>query len=124
MYATPDYLQGLGELKGPADLARAEFIAFDRTDRYRDHLASLGIVTTRSNFPILTANHLVQWQLARQGLGICMVMEEVGDPDPRVVRVLNGEPSVPVPMWLTSHRELRTSRRIRVVFDLLAEALG
>ena len=30
----------------------------------------------------------------------------------------------PVPIWVTAHRELRTSRRIRVVFDLLAEALA
>lgn len=29
-----------------------------------------------------------------------------------------------VPIWLTSHRELSTSRRIRVVFDLLAAELG
>ena len=32
-------------------------------------------------------------------------------------------PAIPVPVWLTSHRELRTSRRVRVVFDLLAEGL-
>ena len=32
-------------------------------------------------------------------------------------------PPLPIPMWLTSHRELRTSRRVRVVFDLLAEGL-
>ena len=29
-----------------------------------------------------------------------------------------------IPVWLVSHRELHTSRRIRVVFDLLAEELG
>ena len=28
-----------------------------------------------------------------------------------------------IPVWLVSHRELRTSRRIRVVFDLLAKEL-
>ena len=31
---------------------------------------------------------------------------------------------IPVPIWLTMHRELHTSRRIRLVFDLLAEALA
>jgi hypothetical protein len=28
------------------------------------------------------------------------------------------------PIWLTTHRELNTSRRVRMVFDLLAEELG
>jgi hypothetical protein len=28
-----------------------------------------------------------------------------------------------IPVWLVTHRELRTSRRIRVVYDLLAEEL-
>jgi hypothetical protein len=33
-------------------------------------------------------------------------------------------PVIPVPVWLVSHRELHTSRRIRIVFDLLAEELA
>ncbi|MCP4818663.1 MAG: LysR family transcriptional regulator, partial [Shimia sp.] len=28
------------------------------------------------------------------------------------------------PIWLTTHRELHTSRKIRLVFDVLAEALS
>jgi DNA-binding transcriptional LysR family regulator len=44
--------------------------------------------------------------------------------DPDVLRVL---PEVlripPLPMWLAVHREIRTSQRIRAVFDFLAEAL-
>jgi hypothetical protein len=28
-----------------------------------------------------------------------------------------------MPIWLVTHRELHTSRRIRLVFDVLAEAL-
>jgi len=31
---------------------------------------------------------------------------------------------VEFPIWLVTHRELHTSRRIRLVFDLLAEAMG
>ena len=31
---------------------------------------------------------------------------------------------IPVPVWLVTHRELHTSRRIRLVFDLLAEGLA
>ena len=30
---------------------------------------------------------------------------------------------IPVLVWLVTHREMQSSRRIRLVFDLLAEAL-
>ena len=71
----------------------------------------------------MSENHLVQWELAKAGVGICFVMSEVGDAEPKVRRVTPDFPPIPVPMWLVAHRELATSRRIRVVFDLLAEAL-
>ncbi|MCB9785353.1 MAG: LysR family transcriptional regulator [Deltaproteobacteria bacterium] len=123
LYAAPAYLERLGAVAAPADLARASFFGFDRTEMMIDGLRALGIPVGPRNFPIVTSNHLVQWELARQGLGICVMMEEIGDPEPRVRRVLPELQPLPVPLWLTSHRELRTSRRIRVVFDLLAEGL-
>jgi len=52
------------------------------------------------------------------------VMDEVGDAEPRVRRVLPKLPPLRVPVWHATHRELHTSRRIRVVFDLLADELG
>ncbi|MFO0734563.1 MAG: hypothetical protein U0270_01725 [Labilithrix sp.] len=48
----------------------------------------------------------------------------MGDAEPLVERVLPSMPAIPVQMWLVSHRELYTSRRVRVVFDLLLEHLG
>jgi hypothetical protein len=47
----------------------------------------------------------------------------VADVTPGVVDAWPGFAGVTVPTWLATHRELRTARRIRVVFDLLAEML-
>lgn len=124
LYASPAYLERIGNPTSPADLVNAEFFGFDRTEMMIKGLRSLGLELTPKNFPIVTTNHLVQWELAKQGVGICIVMDEVGDAEPRVRRVLPDFPPLTVPVWLTTHRELRTSRRIRVVFDLLAEALA
>lgn len=124
LYASPAYLERIGNPTSPADLANAEFFGFDRTDRMIGGLRALGLELTAKNFPIVTNNHLVQWELAKEGVGICIVMDEVGDAEPRVRRVLPDFPPLQVPVWLATHRELRTSRRIRVVFDLLAEALA
>lgn len=124
LYASPEYLARIGDPKAPADLSRADFFAFDRTPMMITHLRAMGMELSPKNFPIVTDNHLVQWELAKQGVGICIVMDEVGDAEPRVRRVLPKLPPIPVPVWLATHREMHTSRRIRVVFDLLAEGLG
>jgi DNA-binding transcriptional LysR family regulator len=124
MYASPSYLKKLGPLSSPQDLARAELFAFDRTQTMIDGLRALGIDVQRKQFPIVTENHLVQWELCKHGVGICIMMEEIGDAEPRVRRVLPSSPPLPVAMWLVCHRELRTSKRIRIVFDRLADELA
>lgn len=123
-YAAPSYLARLGKPQRAVDLTNADFFAFDRTERMIEYLAKVGVPLTARNFPIVSENHLVQWELAKAGVGICFVMSEVGDAEPRVRRVTPDFPAIPVPMWLVAHRELATSRRIRVVFDRLAEALS
>ena len=60
----------------------------------------------------------------RQGLGIGAMMDDVARLTPGVVRVLEALAPARFPIWLVTHRELRTARRIRVVFDVLAEHLS
>lgn len=124
LYAAPAYLERLGNPKTPEELARSDFFGFDRSELMIEGLRALGIPLAAKNFPIITSNHLVQWELAKLGLGICIVMDQVGDAEPRVRRVLPDLRPLVIPVWLTTHRELRTSRCIRVVFDLLAEELA
>jgi DNA-binding transcriptional LysR family regulator len=44
--------------------------------------------------------------------------------EPLVRRALPDIEPLMFPIWLVAHRELNTSRRVRVVFDLLAEELA
>jgi DNA-binding transcriptional LysR family regulator len=123
-YATPAYLDRIGRPTCAADLSRVQFFRFDRTDAMITALDKVGVHVAAESFPIVSASHAVHWELAKQGLGACVMIEEVGDREPAVCRVLDDLPPLPIPMWLTSHRGLRTTRRLRVVFDLLAEALS
>ena len=124
LYASEAYLAELGEPITPEALSAATFIAFERGTQMLEFLNAMGLALTERNFPLVSGNQLVQWQMARQGMGICFMMEEVGDSTPGMRRALPRMPPVPVPMWLVSRRELATSRRVRVVYDMLAEGLS
>jgi len=123
MYASPEYLSRLDPVRRLGDLEGAQFLAFDRGETMVDYLAQMGLQLGPANFRIATDDHLVQWELCKRGLGVCFMMEAIGDAEPGVVRVPGGLPPMVVPMWLTTHRAVHTSRRLRAVFDILAEEL-
>ncbi len=123
LYASPAYLERIGNPSTPDELSRGDFLGFGRDEALMNGLNAMGLSLTKESFPVLTENQLVQWELTKQGVGICIMVEEVGDAEPRVQRALSSLPPFPVPMWLTTHREPNTSRRMRVVFDLLYEGL-
>jgi DNA-binding transcriptional LysR family regulator len=124
LYATPGYLDKIGNPTDPADLSRADFISIDRSGGFLKGLNAMGLSLTEQNFPILVENYLVMWEFVRAGLGIGVLDGHIGDADAAVRRVLPDLPPLMFPIWLVAHRELTTSRRIRVVFDLLIEELA
>jgi len=124
LYASPHYLQQLGNPSSPDDFENAEFVGFDRTDRLIAALNEGGFNLAPRNFPIITENHLVQWELVKQGVCIGVMLEEVGDAEPLVERVLPAIKPFVGELWLVAHRELKTSRRVRMVFDFLAAKLS
>lgn len=123
LYGTPAYLERIGPLASAADLARADLLLMDRGEGMVAHLRALGVPLEADGIPLVVRDHLVQWALCRAGLGLCFMMQEVGDADPTVVRIPEVLPPLPVPVWLTTHRAIHTSRRLRAVFDLLAAEL-
>jgi DNA-binding transcriptional LysR family regulator len=123
-YATPEVIAALGHPRRMADLAGATFLGFANTEVLIDGLRGLGAAVTRRNFPVVTDSHLVQWAFVRQGAGIGLITEAAGDAEPAVRRVLPEAPPITFPMWLATHRDLHTSRRVRTVFDLLAAELS
>ncbi|MDH5547070.1 MAG: LysR family transcriptional regulator [Gammaproteobacteria bacterium] len=122
-YATKKYLDRVGLPKTIEHLQQLNFVAFESPMMLINHLKQIGLNLSLRNFPIVTTSYLVQWELVKQDLGIGMMPEEIGNADPLVQQVLPDFPPIVFPIWLTTHRELRTSRRVRIVFDLLASEL-
>lgn len=123
LYASSDYLDQHGRPTSPSDLSEAVFIGFDQSDRLLTRLNEIGLTLTKNNFKLISESGAVAWELVKQGLGIGLMVKEVGDRTAGVECVLPDLDPIMVPIWLVTHRELHTSRRIRLVFDLLAASL-
>jgi DNA-binding transcriptional LysR family regulator len=124
LYAADAYLNRIEPLLTMADLSRAEFLGFSSTDALIDGLNAHGMNLTQRNFPIICDSHFVQWELVKRGAGIGAITANIGEAEPLVRRVLPDMAPIVVPMWLATHRELNTSKRVRTVFDFLAAELS
>jgi DNA-binding transcriptional LysR family regulator len=125
LYANCEYWRHLTDKYGQQALSHADYIGFSNTFEYAEILQQkLNIEVAQSQISIVTANHLVHWQLVKQGLGIGVMTTNVGDNEPAVVAVQPDMPAITGEMWLVTHQELRTSLRIRKVFDIVAENLS
>lgn len=123
-YASKDWVRRHGHPRRAADARGLRFVGIDRAGRYPSYLQAHGLAVTDADFSCYAANSATAWALVRHGLGIGAMMVEVAAACPDVVRVLDEVPPVRFPIWLVTHRELRTSRRIRRVFDHLGRALA
>ena len=125
LYAAKSYLQQLGNPPSIDELNKANFIDTESPGRLMELLNSRGLTLTKQNFPVVSNSHLVQWELVKQGVAINVTVEEIGDNEPLVERVvISNLPLITMDLWLVTHNELRTSRRIRRVFDFLVSAFA
>lgn len=124
MYASAAYLERLGPVGELADLQRARFIGFDRSELMVAFLATQGLELTHAHFPLVTASSVLQVELAHRGVGICFLSRLLARGHPGLRPVLADRIELPVPIWLVCHRELRTTARFRVVFDTIAAHLS
>lgn len=124
LYGATRYLDDVGRPARLDDLGDLAFIGYDEPDRMIEAMAEHGLHVRRDQFRIFASSGLAIWEFVRQGLGLSMMLEEVADVTPEVELVLPELAVVPVDTWLVTHSELRTSRRIRLIYDILAEVLA
>jgi DNA-binding transcriptional LysR family regulator len=124
LYAATSYLDRAGRPRTPRELAEHDFIGNADPVRLMAPLHDMGVPLRPESFVIATASGVVAWELLKAGYGVAMQPEALGEAEPGVEKVLPELPSLTFPIWLVTHRELQTSRRIRIVFDLLARGLA
>ena len=121
--AHQDYLRRRGVPRQPSDLLAHDLIGGDRNDDTLKGFAAQGLVVGREQFAFRADDLIVVWQAVRAGLGVGFVSEYLIRSDSAVIPVLPKLKIEPLPVWLAVHKEIRTSKRIRAVYDFLADTL-
>ncbi len=123
-YAASTYLDRRGRPRTETELSGHDFISFGDTAWMIGFFGELGLSLTPANFPLGSRSGVAAWAMVRAGLGVSIMADHVAGATPGIERLLPDRPPISFPVWLVTHRELHTARRIRVVFDLLAEFLS
>lgn len=121
LYAHKDYLRDRPASRSLEDL-RGELVGFDIEPPFaREVIRQFGV--SRDDFCFRSDNDLAQLAAVRAGIGFGFIQHGVARRDPALVPLMS-EISLPLPMWVTMHEDLRASRRVRLVFDALVAGLS
>jgi DNA-binding transcriptional LysR family regulator len=124
IYAHKRYLRKHGVPKSLADLLKRDLIGFDQDDSLRKGLLAAGAPKNALRFAFRSDSHELCWQMVRAGFGCGIVTTLIAATDSDVLQVLPTAPVPSLPIWLTVHREVRSNKRLRLVYDALASALA
>ena len=123
LYASKDYLDQFGPVTRLSDLETATFIGLDRTPEMIEAMRAFGLHLRPEQFKFNSPSGHVLYELVRQGLGVSILTKDIEAYADTIQPIFPDQVSIPIPVWLVTHRELHTSKRIRLVYDILAAEL-
>jgi DNA-binding transcriptional LysR family regulator len=122
LFASPGYIQRCGMPESLADRDRHTIVGFDHVPSFAEASVS-GLTLTRELFDVRTDSDLAQLALIQAGVGIGACQVQLGR-KLGLVPVLPGAVDFTLPMWVVMHEDLKSTPRMRTVFDALVEGLG
>ena len=122
LYASPAYLDRRGRPRSVEDITGHDLIGFSDNTRLIQEYRSRGLPVAEDQIRAGSADGNVTWALTRAGLGISPMADSIAEQAGGFEMVLP-DFVITFPIWLAVHREVQTSKRIRLVFDLLAAEL-
>lgn len=124
LYASQSYLDRHGPIETPNDTKSADFVGIGDPEELLAFFHNWELPVTSENLSVLAGSGPSGWEMARQGLGLTPMTDDLACHFPEMKLVLPQLEPVPVPYWLTTHRELQSSKRIRLVYDHIADTLS
>ncbi|RMF40466.1 MAG: LysR family transcriptional regulator [Alphaproteobacteria bacterium] len=123
-FAARSYLDRHGRPETPEALLKHTLIGYDRSDVMIRGFRERGFPVSRHSFALRCDDQAVCWALLRAGCGIGIAQIGAAEAEPGLERLFADLPLPSLPVWLSAHEALRSTPRIRRVWDHLAEAIG
>lgn len=123
VYAHRSYLARSGSPRKPEDLFAHRLIGYDRDDTLLRGFARLGVPIGKAQFTLRCDDQVAYAHLIGTGAGLGFISHYSARALPGVERVLPQLKIPSLPCWLAVHREIRSSKLVRLVYDFLAEAI-
>ena len=124
IFAHRDYLDRCGRPHEPADLWKHVVIGYDRSEQAIRGFAAIGYKVDAHFFRFRTDDQVTAWEAVRAGMGVGFGPLWLGARDASLERLAPDIPRPSLRMWMVKHREIRTSARIRMVWDHLASEIA
>ena len=123
LHAHPRYLKLYGTPRSLEELRQHPLIGFDSEASIRRLPAGLGVELRRDLFAFRCDSDIAQYAALKAGFGIGVCQAALGKRD-GLLPLLPGILSFELGVWVVMHKDLKTSRRMRLMFDHLAAQLG
>ncbi|MCZ4271087.1 LysR family transcriptional regulator [Maritalea porphyrae] len=122
-YAHQSYLDQIGLRPDSADHENVEIIGPSDPVQFIEICKGRGLNLRIDQFTLPCTSALVAHEMLRAGLGAGVTADVIAKAEPEFVRLWPHVPPIDFPVWLVTHQELHTSKKIRVVFDVLEQVL-
>lgn len=122
LYAHRRYVEAEGAPAALDGLAGHALIGFDKGTPFLRGLVQRVPLPPRG-FSFRADSDLAQLAAVRAGFGIGFVQHGVARREPDLVPICPGQIGFDLPVWLVMHEDLRSTLRMRAMFDHLAEGL-
>jgi DNA-binding transcriptional LysR family regulator len=122
LHAHPRYAKSHGLPATLAELREHPLIGFDKAPSVRGRIPKVGMEFSRDLFSFRCDSDLGQYAALRAGFGIGWCQVGLAKRD-RLVPVLPDAVRFDLDVWVVMHRDLKSSRRVRLLFDHVAAHL-
>ena len=123
LFATREYLGNRKPPEKPADLSEHRIIGPDKDPIYRSRFFTSVPEIAPEIFTYRSDSHTTQLAALRAGIGIGICQMWIAANQPDLVPILPESVRFELEVWLTMHEDLRHSRRIKMVYDHIAECM-